>query len=190
MSMKGYVIFNIATGLLEGAVLAAIVLWLLPLWGVNIPMWGLILLMVVFVIYEVVTFRLGRRALERKSMIPPQVGCCGEATTPLTPYGYVQVEGELWRAVSSDMNINKGDDIVVVEVNRLTLSVAPLSGTMMGSSVKLDTESDYLLLLSKVVTTFRTPRVLPSVMTGRNNTIKTTSSSFFSEPRQPFPTSP
>ena len=143
MSIKGYVTFNIATGLLKGTVLAAIVLWLLPvLWGINIPIWGLILLMVVFVIYEVITFRLGRRALKRKPTTSPQVGCCGIATTPLTPDGYVQVEGELWRARSSDMNIKKGDDIVVVEVNRLTLSVAPLSGTMMGSSVKFDTESD------------------------------------------------
>jgi len=143
MSMKGYVIFNIATGLLKGAVLAAIVLWLLPLlWGINIPMWGLILLMVVFVIYEIVTFRLGRRALQRKPTIPPPVGCCGKATTPLTPDGYVQVEGELWRAISSDMNINKGDDIVVVGVNRLTLGVAPLPRTMKGSSVNLNTESD------------------------------------------------
>ena len=145
MSVKGYVIFTIATGLLKGTVLAAIVLWLLPLlWEVNIPMWGLILLVVVFVIYEVVTFRLGRRALGRKPMTSPQaiIGCCGKATTPLTPRGYVQVEGELWRALSSDMNINKGDDIVVVEVNRLTLSVAPLSGTTTESSVKLDNESD------------------------------------------------
>ena len=143
MSMKGYVIFNIATGLLKGAVLAAIVLWLLPLlWGVNIPMWGLILIVVVFMIYEVVTFRLGWRALGRKATIPPPVGCCGKATTPLTPDGYVQVEGELWRALSSDMNINNGDDIVVVGVNRLTLSVTPLPRTMKGSSVNLNTESD------------------------------------------------
>ena len=98
MSMKGYVIFNIATSLLKGAVLAAIILWLLPLlWEVNIPMWGLILLVVVFVIYEVVTFRLGRRALRRKPMTSPQaiIGRCGKATTPLTPGGYVQIEGEL-----------------------------------------------------------------------------------------------
>ena len=144
MSRKGYVMFNIATGLLKGAVLAAIALWLLPLWGVNIPVWGLILLVVVFGIYEIVTFRLGRRALERKPTALPQaiVGRCGKATTPLTPNGYVQIEGELWRALSSDTNINKGDDIVVVEVDRLTLLVAPLSGTMMGSSVKLDTKLD------------------------------------------------
>jgi len=129
---KTYVMFNIATGLLKGAVLAAIVFWLLPVWGVHIPLWGLILLVVAFVIYEVVTFRLGRRALERKPMVSPQaiVGRCGRATTPLTPDGYVQIDGELWRATSSDTNINKGDDIVVVEANRLTLRVALLSGTM------------------------------------------------------------
>ena len=146
MSRKGYVIFNIATGLLKAAALAAIVLWLLPLCGINIPMWGIILIVVAFLVYEIVTFRVGRRALERNPAIwsGAIVGYCGKATTQLAPDGYVQVNGELWRALSSDTNINKGDDIVVVEMNRLTLRVAPLSGTMMGISVKPDTKSDKL----------------------------------------------
>ena len=144
MSMTVYVIFNIATGLLKGAVLAAIVLWLLPLWGINIPIWGLILIVIAFLIYEIVTFRLGRKALERKPVIWSNaiVGCCGKATTPLTPDGYVKVRGELWRALSSDTDINEGDDIVVVELDRLTLRVTPMSGTGIATSVKLDTESD------------------------------------------------
>ena len=144
MSMKGYVIFNIATGLLKGAVLAVIVLWLLPLWGITIPIWGRILIVIAFLCYEIVTFRLGRRAFERKPVIwaEAMVGRCGKATTPLTPRGYVQVDGELWRALSSDTDINEGDDIVVVELDRLTLRVAPLSGTRTGASVKLETESD------------------------------------------------
>ena len=144
MSKKAYIIYNIATGLLKGAVLLLIILWLLPLWGINIPMWGIIFIVVAFLIYEIVTFRIGRKALERKPAIWAEaiVGCCGKATTPLTPDGYVQVNGELWHALSSDTNINEGDDIVVVEMNRLILKVAPLSGTMVGSSVKLDTESD------------------------------------------------
>ncbi|MFC1964718.1 NfeD family protein [Chloroflexota bacterium] len=144
MSKKTYIIFNTATGLLKGAALAAFVLWLLPLLGINIPAWGLILVVVAFLIYEIVTFRLGRRALERKPAIWAEaiVGCCGKATTPLTPNGYVKVQGELWRALSSDTNINEGDDIVVVEMNRLTLRVAPLSGTEIANSMKLDTESD------------------------------------------------
>jgi membrane protein implicated in regulation of membrane protease activity len=144
MSMKRYVIFNVITGLLKGAVLAAIVLWLLPLWGINIPIWGLILIVIAFLCYEIFTFRLGRRVLERKPVIWSDaiVGCCGKATTPLTPYGYVQVQGELWRALSSDTDINEGDDIIVVELDRITLRVAPLSGTRTGASVKLETESN------------------------------------------------
>jgi membrane protein implicated in regulation of membrane protease activity len=144
MSLKRYVIFNVATGLLKGAVLAAIILWLLPLWGISIPIWGLILIVIAFLCYEILTFRLGRRALERKPTIWSNaiVGCCGKATTPLTPYGYVQVQGELWRALSSDTDINEGDDIIVVELDRLTLRVAPLLGTRTGASVKLETESN------------------------------------------------
>ena len=131
MSKKAYIIFNIATGLLKGAVLLLVILWLLPLWGINIPMWGLILAVVAFLIYEIVTFRLGRRALDKKPAIWSEaiVGCRGKATTPLIPDGYVKVNGELWRALSSDTSINEGDDIVVVELDRLTLRVAPFSGT-------------------------------------------------------------
>jgi len=53
------------------------------------------------------------------------VGCRGEAATPLVPGGYVQVQGELWQALSTGPNIDKGDEIVVVEVKRLTLFVTP-----------------------------------------------------------------
>ena len=52
------------------------------------------------------------------------VGRCGKATTDLTPSGYVQVDGELWRAFSDDKVINEGDDIVVLEMRKMTLRVA------------------------------------------------------------------
>ena len=126
MSKKAYIIFNIATGLLKGAVLLSIVFWLLPLWGINIPIWGLALIIIAFLAYEIVTFKLGRRALERKPVIWSQaiVGRCGKATTDLKPDGYVRVDGELWQAYSDDTSINEGDDIIVVEMNKLTLRVA------------------------------------------------------------------
>ena len=126
MSKKAYIIFNIATGLLKRAVLLSIVFWLLPLWGINIPMWGLALIIVAFLAYEIVTFKLGRRALERKPVIwsEAMTGRCGKATTDLNPDGYVRVDGELWHAYSDDTSINEGDDIVVVEMNKLTLRVA------------------------------------------------------------------
>ena len=129
MSKKAYIIINIATGLLKVAALLLIVLWILPQWGINIPIWGFVLVVIAFFTYEIVTFNLGRRALERKPVIWSEaiVGRCGKATTPLAPDGYVQVDGELWHAFSDDTNINKGDNIIVVELDRLTLRVALLA---------------------------------------------------------------
>jgi membrane-bound ClpP family serine protease len=134
MDRKTYIIYSLATGLLKGAALAAIVLWLLPSWGVNIPSWGLVLILVGLVVYEVVTSRAGWKALKRKPAASPRaiVGCYGKATTPLTPHGYVRVQGELWHALSRDTSISEGDDIVVVEVNRLVLHVAPVAGNNEG----------------------------------------------------------
>ena len=128
MARKGYIVSSIITGLLGEAALAAIVLWLLPLCGVKIPIWGLILLLVAFGVYECISYRLGSGALRRKPVVSLEamVGCCGKATTPLAPDGYVRVEGELWRALSTGRNIDKGDEIVIVEVRGLTLFVAPL----------------------------------------------------------------
>ena len=125
MSRKAYFIFNLVTGLLKGAALLSIVLWLLPLWGIDIPIWGIILIFVAFLTYETVTFRIGRRALDKKPVIWPEAmaGRCGKATTPLAPDGYVQVDGELWHAFSIEANIDEGDEIVVVEMDRLTLRV-------------------------------------------------------------------
>ncbi len=141
MSKKAYIIYNIATGLLKGAVLLLIILWLLPLWGINIPVWGLVLVIFAFLVYEIVTFRLGRRALAKKPVIWAEalIGCCGKATTPLTPDGYVQINGELWHAIASDTNINEGDEIVVLELNRLTLRVVLYSETGMETVVKTET---------------------------------------------------
>ena len=135
MNMRAYYIYTIVTSILKVTTLALIVLCLLPSWQINMPLWGIILVSVTFLIYEIVTFRLGKRVLERKPTIwsSTMVGCCGKATTPLAPSGYVRVSGELWRASSSDKNIDEGDDIVVVGLDRLSLFVAPLQVSIVGA---------------------------------------------------------
>ena len=128
MKRKGYIISNIVTGLLKATALVAAVLWLLPLWRINIPIWGLALLLIALVAYEVVTFRIGARALDKKPVVSAQamVGCHGKTTTPLVPGGYVQVGSELWRASSTGPNIDEDEEVIVVEVKRLTLFVVSL----------------------------------------------------------------
>ena len=70
----------------------------------------------------------GERQATRKPVVSLKgmVGCYGKATTPLAPNGYVRVEGELWWASSTGPNIDEGDEIVIVDVKRLTLFVALL----------------------------------------------------------------
>jgi len=103
----------------------AAVLLLLPEFGINIPLWGLILMMVALGTYAWVTYRLGREALDKKPMISPDVGSRGRTTTPISPMGYVRVNGELWRA-SSSSTIGAGEEIAVAGMEKMTLLISPI----------------------------------------------------------------
>ena len=123
MKHKAYTVHTLITTLLEEAALAAVVLWLLPMFGINIPLWGLILMIAALGAYAWVNYRLGRKALDKKPIISPDVGSRGQTTTPISPTGYVRVNGELWRA-SSSSTINADEEIVVVGMKEMTLLVS------------------------------------------------------------------
>ena len=124
--MKGakFTVYSIITTLLEELALVAVVLWLLPRWGINIPLWGLILMMAALGAYDYITYRLGKEALDKKPMVSPDVGSKCQAVVPLTPKGYVRVNGELWQATSSS-TINAGEEVIIVGIKRMTLVVSP-----------------------------------------------------------------
>jgi len=101
----------------------AVVLWLLPRVAINIPLWGLFLMMIALGVYNYINYRLSKKALTKKPMITPDIGSRGRTTTPISPTGYVRVNGELWRALSSS-TINAGEEIVVVGMKEMTLLVS------------------------------------------------------------------
>ncbi len=103
----------------------AVVLWLLPRWGIDIPLWGLILMMAALGAYDYITYRLGKEALDKKPMISPDIGSKCQVATSLTPKGYVRVNGELWQARASS-TIDAGEEVVVVGIKRMTLLVSPV----------------------------------------------------------------
>src|SRR3989304_6333833 len=100
--MKGRLIFAIISTLLEEAALVVVVLWGLPQIGILIPLWGLIIIMIAWAAYSILTYRLGTRALMRDLLVglPDMIGCKGEVASPLAPEGMVRIKGELWRARS------------------------------------------------------------------------------------------
>jgi len=127
--MKGrrFTAYATITDLLEEAALVAVVLWLLPRLGINIPLWGLILLMIALGAYSYMTYRLSKKALDKKPIISPDIGSKGRATTPLTPEGYVRISSERWKASSINSTIDTGGEVIVVGIEGMTLLVAPLN---------------------------------------------------------------
>jgi membrane protein implicated in regulation of membrane protease activity len=125
MKYRRYTVLTITTTLLEEAALATVVLWLLPRVSINIPLWGLILMMIALGVYNSINYRLNKKALVKKPMISPDIGSRGRTTTPISPTGYVRVNGELWRA-SSSSTIGVGEEIAVAGMEGMTLLISPV----------------------------------------------------------------
>ena len=71
--MTGRLIIAIISTVLEEAAIVVVVLFGLPQLGINMPLAGLIALMVVWLVWSVIIYRIGSRALRRKPLdILPQ----------------------------------------------------------------------------------------------------------------------
>ena len=124
-------IMAIFSTLLEETAIVVIVLWGLPQVGIQIPLWGLIALMVVWGAYSVFTYQLGSRALRKKQTIglPDMTGSKGEVVSPLAPEGLVRIKGELWIAKSASGEMKSGVGVMVVSQESLKLVVRESSTT-------------------------------------------------------------
>jgi len=123
--MKGRLIIAIVSTVLEEAALAAGVLWGLPRLGIHIPLWVLIIVMLAWGAYAVITYRMGSRALRRKPVIglPDMTGSKGKVVNPLAPEGVIRIKGELWVAKSAGRRIETGEEVIVVGQDGLKLTV-------------------------------------------------------------------
>jgi len=125
--MKRRKIFSLILSLLEQLALMAAVLWILPEIGINIPVWGLILMMVALGTYSILSYRLGQKAMEKSPLVWPAAGSRGRATTPLVPAGYVRIGTELWKASSTGADIGKGTKVTIVRVEGTQLFVTAIN---------------------------------------------------------------
>ena len=123
--MSARLIMAIFSTLLEEAALVAIVLWGLPHFGIQIPLAGLIALMVAWGAFSVITYRVGSRALRKRPVVglPTMVGSKGKVVSPLAPGGLVKIKGELWEATSAGKRIEAGEGVIVVGQDGLKLLV-------------------------------------------------------------------
>ncbi len=123
---KSYFLFWLFSTLVKEALLAVAALVVLPRFEIAVPLWALAAVMVAFGTYSYVNFRIDRKILAKKPEvgIENMVGATCVAATPLTPHGYVLIDGERWEATSMSGNMAAKTQAVVTEVNGFTLSVA------------------------------------------------------------------
>ena len=122
--MKARLILFIVSSLLEEAAIVAVVRLGLPRIDINIPLPGLIALMMVWGAYSIATYRMGSRALRRTPLIRlPMIGSKGKVVSVLTPEGLVKIKGELWAATSASGEIEPDTEVTVVAQERLKLMV-------------------------------------------------------------------
>jgi membrane-bound ClpP family serine protease len=125
--MSTRLILAVLSNSLIEAIIVAVVLWGLPRLGINIPLYGLILICVAFLIYAVVSFNIGSRTLRKKPLpgFTTMVGVEGQVVSRLAPEGLVRIKGELWNARSENGPMDVGTDVIVVSQSGLKVVVHP-----------------------------------------------------------------
>ena len=122
---RWHTVYSIISTAVEEAAIAALILWILPIFGIVLPAWVLWLALVVFAIYSYIMYRIGHPTISYKKVNAPEsiVGSTGVVEKALTPDGFVRVRGELWKARSDDGNLAKDQEVTVSGIDGLKLTV-------------------------------------------------------------------
>jgi len=128
--MNARLIVAIISSLFEEALLVIVVLWVLPGFGIIIPLAALIAVMVLMAANSVTFYFIGSRALRQRVLLglPSMTGTSGKVVIRLCPKGTVRIKSELWQAEAVDGEIAVGTPVIVVAQDGLRLQVKPESG--------------------------------------------------------------
>ena len=118
-------VLALLVSLVDEIVLVAVLLWLLHQLGVKLPIGLTIGILAAVAASSAFLYKPVRRAMKKKAAtgVEGMVGKQGTAVAKLAVKGLVEIEGETWGALSSNEVIEVGDNVTVVEVNGLKLTV-------------------------------------------------------------------
>jgi len=117
----------VVTTPLELAVIYIVWRWGLPRLGIELPFYLLVIVLLAWLFYSVITFVIVTRALAKKADggLTTMLGRRGEVARALAPEGLVRINGELWAATSVAGDVACGEEVVVVGQEGLRLAVRP-----------------------------------------------------------------
>jgi membrane-bound ClpP family serine protease len=125
LQMNVRLLVAIVSTIIWEALIAVIALWVLPFLGIEIPVPITILLALALGAWAVIIYRLGSRAMGRKTAAgqSSMVGTMGVALEKLNPEGMVRIRGELWQSYAAQGEIDAGVAVKVVSQEGLKLVV-------------------------------------------------------------------
>ena len=99
--------------------------WVLPDFGLNLPVVFLVSIMIAWLVFSVWLFLFTTRVLRKQVQagLPSMIGTRGKVTHKLNPEGTVKIRGELWSAVAEEGEMEAGTEIIVVGQTSLKLTV-------------------------------------------------------------------
>ena len=119
-------IVAVVTTLLDEALILFLILWGLPRLGVDLPLYAMVIIGLLWTAFAVFLYISGTKALRRKPVtgLTDMTGSRGIVVKELRPEGMVKINGELWAARSIyGETIPKGERIVVENQAGLKLTV-------------------------------------------------------------------
>ena len=124
-SARWHTIYSIISTVVEEVVIAMFIFLVLPLFDVHIPLWGIVIILAGFTVFSYVMYLVGHPTISYRHVSDPEtiIGNDGIVESDVDPEGYVKVRGELWKAVTDDEKLIKGDEVVITGIKGLKLNV-------------------------------------------------------------------
>jgi membrane protein implicated in regulation of membrane protease activity len=133
-SARWHTVYSIISTIIEEAGIAVLILWVLPVFNINLPLWATIAALAAFAVFSYVSYRLGHPTVLLEGVTSPEsiVGSEGVVQQDLAPEGYVQVRGELWKASSAGGGLKRGEEVIVTGIDGLKLTVTRKKAAFVG----------------------------------------------------------
>jgi membrane protein implicated in regulation of membrane protease activity len=118
-------IVTIISNIIWEGIIIAVAVWGLPLIGLHLPWWSILLIAVVYAIYAAIMYRMGNRVLGKEALpgSTDMLGVKGRVVKKLAPAGIIRIEGELWEATADSGTIEVGVEVLVIGQKGFTLEV-------------------------------------------------------------------
>jgi membrane-bound serine protease (ClpP class) len=115
----------ILVSLIDDIIILAVVIGVLWYFKVKLPIWAMIFIGLALGTFIFVRTWAVLPSLRRKKVTGAEgmIGLVGEVVESLKPGGVIKIGGEYWQATSLDGDIEAGEEVEVLRIERLNLRV-------------------------------------------------------------------